>query len=117
MRVIRFIGAAVVAAAAFACNSTTGSGGPGPDQVFLQNTAFDPATRTVPVGTTVTWMNQDGFAHTVTYSSGAGSSFNSGSVPAGGTFTHQFTVAGTVEYYCTIHGTPTTGMHATVIVQ
>ena len=117
MRIIRLIGAAAALAAAVACSSSTGTSGPGPDQVFMQNTAFNPATRTVAAGTTVTWMNQDGFAHTVTYSSGAGSSFASASIPAGGSFTHQFTVAGTVQYYCTIHGTPTTGMHATIVVQ
>ena len=102
---------------AAACSSSTSGSGPGPNQVFMQGSAFNPATRTVAVGTTVTWMNQDGFAHTVTYSSGAGAAFDAGSVPGGGSYQHTFTVAGTVQYYCTIHGTPTTGMRGTIVVQ
>lgn len=116
MRLTRVAVLAALAVAA-ACSSSTSSSGPGPNQVFMSGSAFNPTTRTVAAGTTITWMNQDGFAHTVTYSSGAGSSFDSGSVPAGGSFSHTFATAGTVQYYCTIHGTPTSGMHATIVVQ
>lgn len=116
MRLSHLISVAAVVVAA-ACGSSTSPSGPGPSQVFMQGLAFSPTTRTVSVGTTVTWLNQDGVAHNVTYSSGPGTSFASGSVAAAGTYTHAFTVAGTYQYYCTIHGTPTTGMHATIVVQ
>jgi plastocyanin len=112
MKLTRLIVVAAVFVVA-ACKSSTSSSGPGANQVFMQNTAFNPTTRTVAVGTTVTWMNQDGFAHTVTYSSGPGSSFDSGSVPAGGSFQHAFAAAGTVQYHCTIHA----GMNGTIVVQ
>jgi plastocyanin len=124
MRWMRGIIVAAVALAA-ACGGSTnpyggGSGGggqPGPNQVFMQNTAFNPATRTVAVGTTVQWVNHDGFDHTVIYSSGPGSAFNSGSIPAGGTFSVTFNTAGTVQYYCMIHGSPGAGMHGAIVVQ
>jgi plastocyanin len=60
-------------------------------------------------------MNKDGVAHTVTYSSGVGSAFN-GSVNGGGSFQVTFNTAGTVQYYCTLHGTPTSGMRGTIVV-
>ena len=127
---MRGIRAVVVAALALvaACGGSTnpyggGSGGgggggqPAANQVFMQNTAFNPPTRTVAVGTTVTWMNQDGFTHTVTYSSGAGPAFDSGSISGGGNFSVTFNTAGTVQYYCKIHGAPGSGMHGTIVVQ
>ena len=117
---MRFTRGIVVAALGLmaACSSSTSPGsGPGPSQVFMQGSAFNPTTRTVTAGTTVTWVNKDAVAHTVTYSSGVGSSFSSGNINGGGTFTVTFNTAGTVQYYCTIHGTPTAGMHGTIVVQ
>jgi plastocyanin len=125
MRFARLIGVAAVGLAA-ACGggySTSspymgGSGGgtPPPSTVYLQGSAFNPATDTVASGTTLTWTNQDGFAHTVTYSSGPDSAF-SGSLAAGASYQHTFTTPGTYQYYCTIHGTPTGGMRGTVVVR
>ena len=110
-----------------ACGSATGygSGGgsgssnggmPAANQVFMQNIAFFPQTRTVAVGTTVQWVNQDGFTHTVTKDSGPGAAFNS-TVNAGSSFSVRFDVAGTYEYHCSIHGSPGAGMHGTIVVQ
>lgn len=118
---MRLIGIVAVAAIAVAgCNSTTstygtgggGGGNPGPNQVFMQNIAFNPGTRTVAKGTTVQWVNQDGFTHTVTYVSGPGASFNQ-SVTSGSSFSVKFDSAGTVQYHCTIHA----GMNGTIVVQ
>lgn len=97
-------------------NSPAG-GNPGPNQVFMQGTAFNPTTRTVASGTLVTWVNQDGLLHTLTSSSvpATAATFNS-NVASGASVPITFTVVGTYQYYCTIHGTPTTGMHATLIV-
>ena len=111
--------AAVALVVAAACSSSTsGSGGqPGPNQVFMQNSAFNPATRTVAAGTTVTWVNQDGITHTVTYSSGVGSPFDSGSIAGGSSYSLTFNSPGTVQYYCKIHGSPGAGMHGTIVIQ
>jgi predicted lipoprotein with Yx(FWY)xxD motif len=72
--------------------------------------AFQPATLTVPVGTTITWTNTGATAHTVTADDG---SFDSASVAPGQTFSHAFTTAGTFTYHCAIHPS----MTATVTVQ
>ena len=122
---MRFIGSLGVAAVGLAlgCGSSTNYGGstgggtPGPNEVFMQNIAFNPTTLTVAAGTTVTWTNQDGVGHTVTYDSGPGSSFDSGTISGGSTFSVTFPTAGTVQYHCKIHGSTGAGMHATIIVQ
>jgi len=71
----------------------------GAPAVSIQNMAFNPATLTVPVNTTVKWTNMDGYTHTVTSDSGL---FNS-TINSGGTFSYRFTAAGTYPYHCTIH--------------
>ena len=80
------------------------------NEVWMQNTMFNPATITVPINTTIKWTNKDGFAHTVTSDSGW---FDSGTINANGTFSRQFTTVGTFPYRCSIHSM----MTAKVIVQ
>jgi plastocyanin len=94
----------------------TGTGAtPGPDfkpaAVEIKGFAFNPATVTVPVGTTVTWTNNDPSTHTVT--SSQGNVLNSPNLPQGGTFSYTFNQKGTFEYHCAIH----TSMTGKVIVQ
>ena len=86
-----------------------GKGGPGENEVWIQNFAFNPATITVPVNTTVKWTNKDGVTHTVTSDAGI---FNSGNLGANATFSYKFTAPGSYPYKCTIH----TYMTGTVIV-
>ena len=111
---------AMALAGAACSSSTTGtnSNAPGPDEVFLQGSLFNPITRTVSAGTTVMWTNKDGITHNVTSSSvpAGASALASGSLGSNGTYQVTLTVPGTYQYYCTIHGTPTTGMHATIVV-
>jgi len=89
-----------------------GPSGPGANEVWLQNIAFNPASRSIAVGTTITWTNKDNVTHTVT--SGAPGSpsgaFDSGNMGNGATFTHTFSSAGAFPYYCRIHGAAMTGM-------
>ncbi len=63
---------------------------------------FQPANIQVPVGTTVTWTNNDNVAHTVTFRNGmAGSKWL---LPGGvGIFHYTFASKGIFPYYCTIH--------------
>ena len=79
---------------------------------------FNPATLTVAAGTTVTWENGDGGGHTVTSATGSADTYDL--ALASGTVSHQFTTAGTYNYYCKNHGfngAPPTGMHGTITVQ
>jgi plastocyanin len=84
-------------------------------QVVLSNTSFQPAQITVPAGTTVTWINRDPVAHTVTAGTRGNPSglFDSGQIAPGGTFSFTFDQAGTYNYFCAVHN----GMDGTVIVQ
>ena len=83
--------------------------------VAMQNLVFEPKTITVNAGDTITWTNQDQVPHTVTAADG---SFDSGNIDAGQTFSHTFTTAGTVAYYCKYHGAAGgSGMAGTITVQ
>ena len=70
---------------------------------------YNPSPLNVPVGTTVTWTNNDNTVHTVTEGNPSGNTpangFDSGILAPGKTFTHTFDTAGTIQYYCTLHPT------------
>ncbi len=78
--------------------------------VVIGNYAFMPQTITIPVGSTVTWQNQDMVDHTVT--SDTSGIFDS-VVTAGGTTRITFVTKGTYAYHCSIHPE----MTGTIIVQ
>lgn len=80
--------------------------------VTIQNFAFNPTPLNVSVGTTVTWTNSDGVAHTTTSDAGSSASWDSGALSNGGKFSFTFTQAGTYTYHCAIH----TYMHGTIVV-
>ena len=63
--------------------------------------AFQPKSIEVPVGTTVTWTNDDAVQHSVTAKDG---SWDSGLFGQGGTFSQKFDKPGTYAYYCMRHG-------------
>lgn len=86
-----------------------GSKGPGTNEVFIQDMAFNPSVITIAAGTTIKWTNKDFVAHTVTSNAGV---FASGTLATGDTFSFTFTIAGSYPYHCTPHPT----MTATVIV-
>jgi plastocyanin len=69
-----------------------------------------PANTTVTKGSTVVWNNKDGEAHTVT--SDDGSSFNSGTLEAGGSFSYVANTVGSFPYHCNFHS----GMKGTLTV-
>jgi plastocyanin len=77
--------------------------------VSIKNFAFNPPNATVAPGTTVTWVNNDQTAHTVTANNGA---FDSGTLQPGQSYSFKFDKAGTYAYHCNIHPT----MTATVTV-
>ena len=70
-------------------------------QVKIDNFSFGPQDLTVPVGATVTWVNQDDVPHTVT--STEGTTLKSPVLDTDDKFTFTFTHPGAYPYYCTIH--------------
>ena len=70
-------------------------------QVKIDNFGYAPSTLAVPVGTTVTWVNQDDVPHNVV--STEGKTLKSPVMDTDGKFSYTFTTAGTYPYYCGIH--------------
>jgi len=130
VRVSRLLGASILGLTA-ACGGDSsgpggGGGGGGGGGVCPANTicmtagAFNPVSRTVAPNTAVTWDNDSGTAHNVTFanpsaalgvSGGAGGNFDA---PDPSTNRRQFAAAGTYNFHCNIHGT---GMSGSVVVQ
>jgi plastocyanin len=77
--------------------------------VAIVDFAFDPVLTGVAVGDSVTWTNYGAEHHTVTSDD---SSFNSGNLAPGESFTATFAATGSYTYRCRIHPS----MTGTVIV-
>jgi plastocyanin len=80
------------------------------NHVVIKHFAFGRPMLTVPVGATVTWINDDEEPHTVTAKDG---SFRSPALDQGDTFAYRFEQPGTYTYFCAIHP----HMSATIIVR
>jgi amicyanin len=61
---------------------------------------YSSPTLTVPVGTTVTWINRDDDVHTVVSTTLA---FRSGGLETDEAYSFKFTTPGVYEYFCTLH--------------
>jgi plastocyanin len=61
---------------------------------------FQPANLQVAVGTTITWINKDNVAHTVTFKNGMQ---DSGMIQPGASYRYTFTKPGTFAYDCAVH--------------
>jgi len=68
--------------------------------VRIDNFVFGPGALTVPVGTTVTWVNQDDIPHTVVADD---KSFKSKVLDSDERFSFTFTKAGEYGYFCSLH--------------
>jgi len=97
-----------------AATSAPAAGGAA-QQIIMKNLKFAPAQVTIKAGTTVTWVNQDGFAHTVTAGARGNPTglFDSGNVDGGKSFSFTFKDPGTYPYNCAIHP----GMDGVITVQ
>jgi plastocyanin len=69
-------------------------------QLEIKQFRFSQPALAVPVGATVTWVNRDDDAHTVTADDGR---FTSAGLDRGEQFAHQFTTPGTYAYHCALH--------------
>lgn len=86
---------ATPATAAIICDAA-GEG----SSVSIEDFSFDPSSATVATNGFITWTNNDGASHTVTFDGGPNCGNLSG---GGGSETVQFTVAGSYPYHCNIH--------------
>ncbi len=80
-------------------------------EVLLSDDSFQPATITVPTGTTVRWLNTGQHGHTVTADDESWSSLALGPKD---TYSHTFTQPGVYHYHCAMHPRQ---MQGTIVVK
>ena len=68
--------------------------------VVIDNFSFAPAAATVPVGTTITWVNHDDVPHVVMSTE---KKFKSPVLDTDEKFSYSFDASGTYEYFCSLH--------------
>lgn len=104
--------AALAALALLGATPATPAGAPTPAPLVVHISEFKyrPQSVTIHTGDAVTFVNDDGAAHTATASD---KSFDSGNLDQGQTWTHVFSKAGTYRYICAYHPF----MKATIVVQ
>ena len=121
------LGAAACGGGGYATSPGGGGGGGGgggncPAATFCTTVAtFTPTTRTVAVGSTVTWQNNSGVGHTVFWDDATGRAAaaagdgtgDMATLANGASHTRVFNTAGTYGFHCTIHQ----GMTGTLTVQ
>jgi plastocyanin len=71
-----------------------------PPTIEIKEFKYGPPVLSVPMGTTLTWVNHDEEPHTVTSATGA---FSSAGLVNDDTFVQTFTKPGTYQYFCKIH--------------
>jgi plastocyanin len=95
-------------------SQTPGNTPPPSGGISVTNNAFTPDVKTIGVGTTVQWAwnsctggaygGQTCVSHNVVFDDGTTSGLMNG-----GTFNRTFTVAGTYNYHCAVHGSAMSG--------
>ena len=75
---------------------------PAPDgpKIQIAKHKYDRPTLTVPVGTTVTWLNRDEDVHTVVSTT---LTFRSPGLETDDAYSYKFTKPGVYQYFCTLH--------------
>ena len=69
-------------------------------EIRVDNFTFAPDTITVPVNSTVTWVNKDDIPHVIVSDDGV---FKSKALDTDQKYSYTFSKAGTYQYFCAIH--------------
>lgn len=132
MRLTSFASLAVLAVAACSGSSNSGPSGtsgtgtsgtttPPANTIIVDNNNFNPTSLTVAVGTTVTFTWADlSRSHNVSNVAPQTIPVSPGFptlLDGPRSFTVTFTTAGTYVFFCTNHGSSTSGMRGTITVQ
>jgi plastocyanin len=104
---------AVIASCSSSSPTSSGGGGGGgggctgtSGDIAVCDNHYNPATVSVPAGTTVNWTWKGTTGHSVTFTSGI--THDSGVKTTGGD-SQLFSAAGTYTYECTVHGAAMSG--------
>lgn len=103
-------------AIAFTATALADAGPSATVELFTSGTTrFAPGTLNIAAGTTVSWVWRDGIHDIIPTGT---PSFPGVSVAREGGPAHRFafTQVGSYSYYCSVHGTPTSGMRGVVVV-
>ena len=71
-----------------------------PTEVRVDNFTFAPEALTIPVNSTVTWVNKDDVPHVIASDDGL---FKSKALDTDDKYSYTFNKAGTYAYYCSVH--------------
>jgi plastocyanin len=91
---------AFAAGAAVCCAVYAAVAAPGETHLTIDNFTFKPDAVTVPVGTRITWENDDDIPHSIVETTGK---FHSMALDTEDKFSFTFDKAGTFEYFCGLH--------------
>ena len=130
-RASHLLGRFLLLAAAAACSSSTDGAGPlgqAPANCSIENTfcmttlSFAPTSRVVGVNAAAIWINESAVTHNIVFDTPEAAlavGVFAGNFEAPDKTSHQrkFAAAGSYAFHCTIHGTATSGMRGTVVVQ
>ena len=94
--------------------TATASAAPATAAVSVEDNQFVPDDVIVGTGGDVTWNWTGSISHNVTWVSGG---LANSATQSAGTHSVSFPNSGSFDYYCTIHGSPTSGMRGTVDVR
>jgi plastocyanin len=86
------------------------------EEVGVLDNTFRPAEVTVAAGTEVVWDNGGRNDHNVLPVEGDDWGVEADDFAPGDIYRHRFTEPGTYAYYCSLHGTTTSGMVGTIVV-
>lgn len=107
MRALPALASALAVLLLSGCSGTPStSDNPEGDQnatVSMVDYKFNPTTRNVHKGSTVTWTNDGGVAHTTTAHNQAGLAWDSGNMDPGKTYSRTFNDVGDFSYHCDYH--------------
>lgn len=78
------------------------AGAANPDMIVISNFTFEPSAPTVPVGTVLTWRNEDDAPHTV-IGTDSESPIKSQPLDTGEAYSIALTKPGTYHYFCSLH--------------
>jgi len=94
-----------------------------PGNTFCMTTlSFTPTSRVVGVNAAAIWINESGVTHDIVFDTPEAAlavGLDAGNFEAAHQTSHhrKFAAAGSYAFHCTIHGTATSGMRGTVVVQ
>lgn len=91
------------------------AGGKAKATVKVGDNYFKPDDITVVAGTKVVWKNEGKILHNVRPVKG--SSFGTKSLPKGDRYSYTFKKPGEYAYFCSFHGSPTSGQRGVIVVK